>query len=84
MTSPLCLSHFAESVSPFTTFYRLSCPSWVHRRTSRPDDIRVNHALGAIHEIPKLRFPNGQQSWSSPAHAHFEACRGVSMSDYMV
>jgi hypothetical protein len=58
MTSPLCFSHFAIIVSSLT---------------SSTNDKRVDHALGTVHEITKLCFPNWKQTWSGPTHTDFKA-----------
>lgn len=68
MTSPLCFSHFAGPISTDTD------PAFLEVLTGGTDYKGVDHALSAVHEITELSLPNGQQSRSSPAHSHLEAC----------
>jgi hypothetical protein len=66
MTSPLCFSHFANIVSSLVELQNGIL-------TSSTNDKCVNHALGTVHEITKLCFPDRKQTGSSPAHTNFKA-----------
>jgi hypothetical protein len=66
MTSPLCFSHFAIIVSSLMG-------SKTGKLTGSTNDKCVNHALGTVHEITKLCFPNWKQTWSGPTHTDFKA-----------
>lgn len=66
MTSPLCFSHFA-------IICQRSHKTKSGILTSSTNDERVNHALGTVHEIAKLRFPNWKQTRSGPTHTDFKA-----------